>query len=85
LKKISERRFDMIFLDLIMPIMSGAELFGRIRDVDDQVPVIIITGYPDSELLNRAMKYGPFLVMKKPFGSEDILRVVRDLIDRNSS
>jgi DNA-binding NtrC family response regulator len=80
---IGERRFDLIFLDLVMPLLDGAELFGRIRNVDKQVPVVIITGYPDSELLSRAMKYGPFLVMKKPFGSEDILKVVRDLTDRN--
>ena len=79
LELIAGKRFDLIFLDLLMPEIDGSELFRRIREMDEHVPVAVITGYPDSELMSRAMEQGPLLVMKKPFGSDDILKAVRSL------
>jgi excisionase family DNA binding protein len=74
---VSNNPYDLIFLDLVMPGLDGSELFRHIRDVDQSVPVVIITGYPDSDLMNRAMQHGPFLVMKKPFDNDDIVNVIR--------
>jgi len=77
LEIIKQKRFDLIFLDLLMPELDGAELFKHIRGIDKDVPVIIVTGYPDSEVMARAMEYGPFSVIKKPFVINDILEAVR--------
>jgi len=68
--------FDLIFLDLKMPEMDGAELLRRIKIIKPDVPVTIITGYPDSEIMVRAMEQGPLSVMKKPFGLSDIAAAV---------
>jgi excisionase family DNA binding protein len=76
LEIISRQRFDLIFLDLAMPELDGSELFRRIRKIDKQVPIAIITGYPDSDLLKKAKEHGPFLIMIKPFTSDDILQAV---------
>jgi CheY-like chemotaxis protein len=76
LKLAAEKRFDLIFLDLVMPELDGAELFRRIRAIDKSVPITIITGYPDSGLMAKAMEQGPFMVMKKPFSTEQILQIV---------
>ncbi len=80
LELLNSRHFDLIFLDLLMPELDGAELFRRIRQMYRELPVAIITGYPDSDLMNRAMEYGPFTVMKKPFNSDDIMNIVRSFI-----
>ncbi len=77
LELVSKAHFDLIFLDLVMPEIDGSELLRRIKKIDGQVPVAIITGYPDSDLMKKAMTHGPFLVMNKPFNSNDILKVVR--------
>jgi excisionase family DNA binding protein len=74
---ISKMRFDLIFLDLVMPKMDGSELFRRIRELDKVVPIVIITGYPDSDLLNKVMEQGPFMVLKKPFSVDEIITTVR--------
>ena len=76
LELINTTHFDLIFLDLFMPDPDGAELFRRIRQKDKDVPIVIITGYPDSDLMGKAMEYGPFLVMKKPFTGDDILEAL---------
>lgn len=74
--------FDLIFLDLKMPGMNGAETFRRIREVDSRVPVVIITGYPDSDLMAGALGIGPIGVMMKPFGPQEIQQVVSSFVRR---
>jgi excisionase family DNA binding protein len=68
--------FDLIFLDLKMPEIDGAELFKQIRQLKPEMQVIIITGYPESELMMKALQYGPFGIMHKPFSNTDIMQVV---------
>jgi excisionase family DNA binding protein len=77
---IEKEHFDLAFIDLRMPVIDGNELFARIREIDEQLPIAIITGYPDSALLEKAIQQGPFIVMKKPFGHNDILNAVRTVI-----
>ena len=74
---MQNKRYDLIFLDLLMPEINGAELFRQIRKRYKDVQVVIITGFPDSTLLDQALQYGPLLVMKKPFDTVDILETVR--------
>jgi excisionase family DNA binding protein len=77
LKLIKQQEFDLVFVDLKMPGMNGAELFRRIRAVKPDLQVIIITGYPDSDLMAQALARGPFGVMYKPFSDQDIIVAVK--------
>ena len=75
LEQLQGRRFELIFLDLLLPGMNGAEVFREIRQIDPMANVVIITAYPDSALMAEALQVGPFAVMRKPFSLEE-LRVV---------
>ena len=77
---MKQRDFDLVFLDLKMPGMDGAELFRQIRTIKPRLPVTIITGYPDSEMMVRALAQGPFGVMNKPFGESDIVAAVNTFL-----
>lgn len=77
---VKKQDFDLAFLDLKMPGMDGAELFRRIKTVKPRLPVIIITGYPDSDIMARALTHGPFGVMNKPFGESDIVNAVNSFV-----
>ncbi len=80
LELMGDKHFDLIFLDLLIPELDGAELFRRIRQMDKELPVAIITGYPDSDLMSKAMEHGPFMIIKKPFTGDDILNIVRSFV-----
>jgi len=77
---IMQRDFDLIFLDLKMSGTDGAEILREMRGVKNKLPVIIITGYPNSEMMDRAMKQGPLGVMLKPFGYSDIVTAVSSFL-----
>ena len=74
------RDFDLIFLDLKLPNVNGAELFRQIREIKKDIPVTIITGYPDSDLMMSALEYGPLGVMKKPFTINDVLTAAKNYL-----
>ena len=76
LQLAAESEIDLVFLDLKMPGMDGAQVFKEIRTVKPNLPVTIVTGFADSELMVSAMESGPFGVMKKPFTPADIMTVV---------
>lgn len=85
LESVKAQDFDLIFLDLKMPGLSGVETLRRIRQIDDKLPVVIITGYPDSELMDKALELGPLGVIKKPFGGVEIHRAIDSFVKSTSA
>ena len=69
--------FDMVFLPLATAGDEGAGWLGKLRAARPDLPVTIMTGRPNSRLMARAMKTGPFAVMKEPVTGDDILAIVK--------
>jgi CheY-like chemotaxis protein len=80
LQLVKEQDFGLVFLDLKMPGMDGAEVFRRIKALRPDLPVTIITGHPDGDLMARALAEGPFGVMNKPFSVSDITTAVQTFL-----
>ncbi len=70
---------DLVLLDLIMPGLNGVETFRQLHALRPQLPVVIVTGYPDSDLMARALEIGPFTMLSKPVDVNHLQKVV-DLI-----
>ncbi len=68
---------DVILLDLKMPEMDGPTILRHIRESFGQIPVIIITGYPDSTLMAEALKYSPIMLLAKPFYQTNLIQTVK--------
>ena len=58
---------DIVITDLRMPGMSGFELLSELRTIDEDVPVVVMTGYSSVENAVEAMKRGASDFIKKPF------------------
>ncbi len=64
---LEERRPDAIFLDLVMPEMSGIEVLRRIRATHPALPVIVITGHASATQIEEAKRLGATDCVVKPF------------------
>jgi CheY-like chemotaxis protein len=62
---------DVIFLDFAMPGLSGVEVTKRVKQVDPNVPVVIMTGYADSAALDEIL--GHATILRKPFSASVLL------------
>jgi len=77
---VRRRQYALIFLDLVMPGMDGLETLRAIRQVDQDARIVIVTGHQDSDLLEQALRQGPFTVLPKPCGGSQILDTVSMLV-----
>ena len=65
-------RVDLVISDLRMPKITGIELLRAIRQLDEKIPFIIITGYADVENAIEAMRLGASDFIKKPFDMDEL-------------
>jgi DNA-binding NtrC family response regulator len=76
LRLLSGSKPDAVLLDILLPEISGLDVFDRIRSVDTKLPVIFITSLSSSETAIKAMTLGAFDYLLKPL---DLARI-RDLV-----
>jgi two-component system, NtrC family, response regulator HydG len=76
------RSFDVILLDLVMPDLDGLETLKKIKAVDSDCEVIIITGYGSIPTAVEAMKAGAFHFLSKPFSPDDLRTVLTRALDK---
>ncbi len=73
---------DILVTDLSMPGMTGLQLLARVRDLDPEVPVIIITAYSSLDDAIEALRRGASDFLKKPFDMEELLLVVAKTLEQ---
>ncbi len=76
LKQIEQGPFDCVLLDLAMSDMNGSAFIRRMRKIYADTPVIIITDYPDSNLMMEASRFGPLMLVSKPIQKKMLLSAV---------
>jgi two-component system response regulator PilR (NtrC family) len=72
LKLAQERQFDLVVSDIKMPGMDGISLLKGLRELDPQLPVIMVTAYPTIESSIEAMRLGAYDYIIKPFSNDEI-------------
>lgn len=73
------RRFDLLFLDLQLPDITGDRVFDFVRTHTPDTRVVIITGFPDSVMLDRIFQHGPVTVLRKPLRLEQVSAALKFL------
>ena len=71
---------DVIVLDLMLPDMTGADVLARISPQAEDIPVMVLTAYPDSEMVMRVMEHGPIILLAKPVPPDRVLALVQTVL-----
>jgi two-component system response regulator AtoC len=74
---ISDKHFDMIFIDLRMPGMTGIEVLKKVKEISPHSVSVIITGFGSIESAVEAMRLGAFNYLIKPFTAETIDAIIQ--------
>jgi len=80
LKVFSKESADIVITDLKMPGMNGFELLSELRNIDNEIPVLVMTGYSSVENAVEAMKRGATDFIKKPFDFEELRLMVERIL-----
>jgi excisionase family DNA binding protein len=76
---LRKQKFDLMFLDLQLPDAPGDQVFQIAKQIDPDLNVVVITGYPNSEILDRILQVSPVTVLKKPLKIEQLIQTVKIL------
>ncbi len=74
---LREQPVGVVLLDLTMPGLSGVETLEKIREIDDEVEVVIVTGYGSSHDTRAALRLRAFDFVTKPLDATRLLSTVR--------
>lgn len=77
LVRVSERKFDLVLLDINLPHMDGISTLNEIKASHPDLPVIIFTAYGTSERAIRAMKSGAYDYIEKPFELDELMLIIQ--------
>ncbi len=73
-----KKEFDLVFTDLGMPVMSGWQVAEKVKNINDKVPVVLITGWNVKMEKSEMEDCGISLVIQKPFKMEQVLNLVQE-------
>jgi two-component system C4-dicarboxylate transport response regulator DctD len=81
LARIDEEFPGVLISDIRMPRMDGLQLFARVRDIDPEIPVILITGHADVPMAIGAFREGAFEFLTKPFAADHLIAATRKALE----
>lgn len=73
------KEFDLVLLDLRLPDLYGVEVLVRIKQMDPNPPVIIVTAHGTEEDREACMQQGAYAFMHKPVKIEELMRILAQL------
>ena len=74
---------DLVFLDIKMPGMDGLEVLQKMREMNEALPIVIISGHATVSTAVEATKLGAFDFIEKPLSSERVLVTIRNVLDQS--
>ena len=80
IEKISSQPCDLVLLDLKLPDISGTEVLKRLREIDEDVSVIIVTGHGGEQVAVDLMKAGASDFLSKPIDNDILVRTVENAL-----
>ncbi|MBI5378966.1 MAG: response regulator [Nitrospirae bacterium] len=87
LRKLSGQRFDLLLVDINMPIMDGLKLLSLVRSDPQyrQTPIVIVTTEGAEEDRKKGMTLGANAYLTKPIQTAELLKVVQDLLSQKTT
>jgi two-component system nitrogen regulation response regulator NtrX len=80
LAALEARRYDLLLLDVWLPKMDGLETLSRVRTLDPELPVVVISGHGSIESAVKAVRLGARDFVEKPLSLEKTLLVVKNAL-----
>ena len=81
LEMVKSRHYDVIFLNVSLPDMSGIKTFEQVKKIDPGAAVIMMTGYTEEDLVKKTINAGAYTCLHKPFDMETVTTLVEAIAE----
>ena len=72
----------LVILDMIMPDMSGGEVYDKIKEINSKVKVLLSSGYSLNGQAKEILERGCDAFIQKPYGLQEISQKIRKILDK---
>ncbi len=76
LELVMQDRFDLVLMDIRMPVMDGVQTFKKIKEIAPDTPVIMVTAFAVEDLIREALREGAFGALKKPVDFDKLFKLI---------
>lgn len=87
-KQVKTKKYDLVFMDLVMPYMDGIETCKKIKKVSPDTYVVLMTGKVGEDLNEKQIDFikagGEIYYLYKPFIPGEILKVTKEVLGKQS-
>jgi len=79
--EIEKERYDVVFVDLMMPEISGCDVIATMRSIGVDIPIIILSALSDKDSFKKGIDAGANDFLSKPFSAKDLLLKIQAHFD----
>lgn len=80
IRSVVTRALDVVLLDIEMPTLGGIQALATIRAIAPQVRVVMLSGVTDEDVARRALAFGAFDYIAKPFDTARLLQTIETIL-----
>jgi len=81
IEMVKGRHYNIIFLNVSLPDMSGVETFEQVKQIEPEATVIMMTGCTEDDLVKSAVGAGAYTCLHKPFDMEKVITLVEAIAE----
>ncbi len=85
MKLLKEQTFDVCVLDLVMPEVTGVEMYAKLQKLDPSIGVVAMTGHDVNTMMTEIVQMGAFRCLRKPFDTRSLIDTIGKLRGRSVS
>ncbi|KQC11964.1 MAG: hypothetical protein APR56_07215 [Methanosaeta sp. SDB] len=79
IEMVKRNGYDVVFMDLLMPGLSGGETISMIKDISPKTAVVVISIVSDEESMRELFESGALVYIRKPFNMEEVVETANSL------
>ena len=79
IEKVKIKDYDVVFIDIAMPGMSGYLTFGEIKKISPNLKAVMISGYTEEFIFEASLKEGAYACLHKPFSLETLFNLIEKI------
>jgi DNA-binding NtrC family response regulator len=77
--KFKAQNFDVTLMDIVMPEMNGVDAFKKIKEMQPEAPIILMTAYSDEDLIQSAKDEGVRQIIHKPIRIDQLIDLINEV------
>jgi signal transduction histidine kinase/ActR/RegA family two-component response regulator len=74
---------SLVVLDMMMPEVSGTDMFYQLRDISPDIPVVVVSGFAEENRIQSLLDSGASEFLQKPFRAAELIRTVKNVLNRH--